>query len=73
MAGLKREDLERWINQVGWVPPGNRSNDETCRIAVKVLGVNYAYGKWLFKVAPLAGTGSWQVDIGRVEFRDDAA
>lgn len=71
MAGLGRDDLERWINQVGWVAPGNRKGDEKARIAIKVKGVNYCYGRWVFKVQPLAGTGTWQVDINRVEFRED--
>lgn len=72
MAGLEREDLEKWLDQVGWVAPGNRPGDDGARIAVKIIGVNYCYGRWCFKVAPLAGTGSWQVDIHRVDFKEDS-
>lgn len=71
MAGLDRKDLEKWLGKIGWVAPGNRPGDETARIAVKIEGVNYCYGRWVFKVTPLAGTGSWQVDVHRVEFREE--
>ena len=69
-SGLSRKDLERWLGQVGFVPPGSRRKSDA-RIAVKILGVNYAYGRWVFRVQPLAGTGSWQVDVNVVDFRDE--
>lgn len=72
MAGLKRDQLEKWMGQVGFVAPGPKSAHQEARIAVKVIGVNYGYGRWLFRVQPLAGTGSWQVAVDAVEFKGDA-
>ena len=68
---LSREKLEKWMGQIGWVPPGARSAQHDARIAVKIVGINYAYGSWLFRVEPLAGTGSWQVDVNSVDFKED--
>ncbi len=58
---MSTEELSKWIDKVGWVPVGQ------AMIAVKIVGVNYGYGRWMFRVAPLAGTGSWQVGVDRVE------
>jgi hypothetical protein len=66
--GLSFKELEKWVGTVGWVHPTTRAADKGATIAVKVIGVNYGYGRWLFKVEPLAGTGSWQVEYNRVMF-----
>jgi len=71
MAGLGSKDLKKWIGQIGFVAPGPKSAGQSARIAVKVIGVNYGYGRWLLRVEPLAGTGSWQVDYRAVEFMED--
>jgi hypothetical protein len=64
--GLSLEMLAKWLGEVGWVHPS--PTQRTATIAVKVIGVNQAWGRWLFRVQPLAGTGSWQVDVDSVEF-----
>lgn len=69
--GLKLKDLQAWVGRVGWVYPERRH--KTATIAVKVIGVNFAYGRWLFEVAPLAGTGSWQTAADAVEFEPEVA
>ena len=71
MAGLKRKQLEEWMGKIGFVKP-NFGRTTTARIAVKVIGVNFTYGRWVFEVEPLAGTGTWQVDVNSVDFGDDS-
>jgi hypothetical protein len=60
---VEMDKLEQWIGHVGYVKPDPR---QTATVAVKILGVKYAYGSYLLVVAPLAGTGKWQVNMDRV-------
>ena len=66
MSEYTMEDLGKWMGQVGWVHPA--PTQRTCLIAVKVTGITWSWGRWLFTVVPLAGTGSWKVAADSVEF-----
>jgi len=65
---ITMEELKDRVGAIGWVRPNRDSM--TATIAVKVVGVNVSYGKKLYVVEPVAGTGSWQVGFEHVEFGD---
>ena len=70
---LHVEDLEKAVGKIGWVSPvdpskKHRQHGGDCFIAVKVVGVTFAWGKFLYRVEPVAGVGFWQVEHTRVFF-----
>lgn len=68
------ETLAEAVGKIGWVSPNyaervkRKKMADDCYIAVKVKGIQYSWGKYLYRVEPVAGVGSWNVEHTRVLF-----
>jgi len=61
---LDIQKIVEWVGRVGWTAPYSKCT--TAQIAVKIVGVKFGYGRWMFEVEPLAGVGTWLVGTDRV-------
>ena len=58
------KELTKWVGKIGWVTPYSRCT--SAQIAVKVVGAQVSYGRWLLEVEPMMGVGTWLVGFDRV-------